>query len=284
MKHIKLITLLFGLLLFGCNQKENKKTVPAHENSAKKKNEKTQKKDNLAADNQKLHKDEIARIKTVIDLFQHQNIEEISNIISFPLERQYPIPKIKDKAAFMQRFREVFDENLIGKIANSNIEQWSVVGWRGIMFDNGVLWITNSDGLITAINYQTAIEKNLRNDLIAQEKEKLHLSIKTFEKPTYKIKTKNYLIRIDVLTTNKYRYASWKTGKKESSKPDIIVDNGVLEFDGSGGNHVITFVNGKYTYKVYRNIIGEENSSDFTVEIEQQGKAILKEEGTLVIE
>ncbi len=89
------------------------------------------------------------------------------------------------------------------------------------------------------------------------------------------------MIRIDKLSDYKYRYASWKTIKIESSKPDIILNNGELEFEGSGGNHVITFSNGKYTYKIYRNIIGEDNSPDITFEVEKDGKIILTEDGTL---
>jgi hypothetical protein len=68
------------------------------------------------------------------------------------------------------------------------------------MLENGVLWMENSDGIITAVNYQSDFEKKLKKYLINKEKENLHSSLKTFESPTYKIKTKNYLIRIDNLT------------------------------------------------------------------------------------
>lgn len=230
---------------------------------------------------EKLDDYKIDNIKNVIALFKQKNIDKISNIISFPLDREYPIPSIKDKKEFRQRFSQVFDKTLVGMIANSKIKQWSEVGWRGIMLDNGIVWIESYDGKITAINYQSASEKKLKKDLIAKEKENLHISLKTFKSPTYKIKTKNYLIRIDKLSDYKYRYASWKTNKTESSKPDIILNNGELEFDGSGGNHVITFSNGIYTYKVYRNIMGEDNSPDITFEVEKDGKIILTEDGTL---
>ena len=150
------------------------------------------------------------------------------------------------------------------------------------MLDNGVVWMTNSDGIITTINYQSDFEKELRKDLIAKDKENLYMSLKTFESPTYKIKTKDYLIRIDELANHSYRYASWKIGKKESSRPDIVIDHGVLKFDGSGGNHVITFFNNDFTYKVYRNIMGSEDTSDITLEIEKDGKNRLTQDGTLV--
>jgi hypothetical protein len=231
---------------------------------------------------EKLDDYKIDNIKNVIALFKQKNIDKISNIISFPLRREYPIPSIKNKNEFRQRFSQVFDKTLVDKIVNSKIKQWSEVGWRGIMLDNGIVWIESYDGKITAVNYQSDFEKKLRIDLIAKEKENLHISLKTFKIPTYKIKTKNYLIRIDELSNYKYRYASWKINKIESSKPDIILNNGELEFQGSGGNHVITFSNGNYTYKVYRNIIGEDNSPDITFEVEKDGKIILTEDGTLI--
>ncbi|SOD11879.1 hypothetical protein SAMN06297358_0380 [Pedobacter xixiisoli] len=277
------MALTFGLLIFGCNQTETKTTIASNEKPTAKTEDKLLKQEK-PDDNEKLADDKIESINNVIELFKSNNVDKISDIISFPLERQYPIPSIKNKNEFNKRFSEVFDKILIDKIANSKIEQWSEVGWRGIMLDNGVLWMANSDGIITAVNYQSDFEKKLRKDLIDREKENLHNSLKTFESPTYKIKTKNYLIRIDELTNDKYRYASWKVSEKETSKPDIILNDGELEFEGSGGNHVITFVQGNYTYKVYRNIIGEESSPDIILEIEKDGKTILSEDGKLTLE
>jgi hypothetical protein len=58
-----------------------------------------------------------------------------------------------------------------------------------------------------------------------------------------------------------------------------------LDFQGSGGNHVIIFTNGNYIYKVYRNIIiGEESTPDITLEIEENGKIILHQNGILIRE
>ena len=232
---------------------------------------------------EKLDESKIANIKNVIDLFKQKNIEDISQNVNFPLRREYPIPEIKNREQFKQRFNEVFDKKLIDKIAHSKAEQWSEVGWRGIMLDNGDIWIDSDEGKIIAVNHQSDFEKKLRKELINKEKENVHSSLKTFESPTYKIKTKNYLIRIDELKNNKYRYASWEISKKESSKPDLILNNGELEFQGSGRNHVITFTNGNYIYKVYRNIIGEENTPDITLEVEENEKKILHQDGTLIL-
>ena len=93
-----------------------------------------------------------------------------------------------------------------------------------------------------------------------------------------------YLIRIDKLTDSRYRYASWKITEKESSKPDIILDNGELEADGNGGNHVITFSKDNYTYKIHRILMGAEGSPEVTLEVEKDGKLILAEDGELIME
>ena len=167
-------------------------------------------------------------------------------------------------------------------MVNSKVEQWSKVGWRGIMLDNGTIWLDESGEKIIAINYQSDSEKQMKEELIVQQKEELHPSLKSFESPKYRIKTKNYLIRIDALGDYQYRYASWKLGEKESSKPDIILSYGKLEYQGSGGNHVFTFLNGDFTYNVYRTIIGGENSAPFSLEIEENGTIILTEDGELV--
>ncbi|WP_293947307.1 MULTISPECIES: hypothetical protein [unclassified Sphingobacterium] len=222
------------------------------------------------------------RISSIISLFKQKNIDDISTIVNYPLKRENPIPDIKNPKEFKQRFREVFDQTLVDLIAHSKPEQWTEVGWRGIMLDNGIVWIDSDNGKITAINYQSTVEKKLRQALIHQQKEHVHSSLKPFKNPVYRLKTETYLIRIDELTNGNYRYASWKIGKKENAPPDLILNTGKVDFEGSGGNHVITFKNGIYTYKIYRNIIGEKNAPDITLIVEKNNRRILRQDGTLI--
>ncbi len=286
MKRPYSIYFLFALLISSCNQQNGKDSATSNvllsatariDSDAPEIQEAMEATDELEV----AEKDSILRM---ISLFKAKNIDAISEKISYPLEREYPIPSIKDKAEFKQRFQEVFDAFLVAKIANSKIEDWSEVGWRGIMLDNGEVWMGNSDGTITGVNYQSEFEKQRKESLIVEVKEKIHPSLKTFRLPTYKIKTKNYLIRIDELENEKYRYASWKVSDNESSKPEIVIQNGTIEFGGSGGNHVITFVNGKYTYKVYRIILGEGNSPEIRLIVEKDGKTILTQDGALILD
>jgi hypothetical protein len=57
-----------------------------------------------------------------------------------------------------------------------------------------------------------------------------------------------------------------------------------LEYQGSGGNLEITFTSGDVVYKINRNIIGEENMPDITLEVEKDGQIILTEDGVLTSE
>ena len=74
------------------------------------------------------------------------------------------------KEEFKERFNEVFDEMLIDKIANSSKDQWSAVGAKGTMLDNGEVWVDDVDGKIIAVNYQSDFELRLKNDLAGKQK------------------------------------------------------------------------------------------------------------------
>src|SRR5690625_1404794 len=118
----------------------------------------------------------------IITFIRKKNIDKITNIIHFPMKREYPIPSIEDEKEFKKRFEEVFDNTLVAKIANSNPKQWSEIGWRGIAFENGDVWLDH-EGKIFAVNYQSEVEKELKEYLIAKEKENLHPSLRDFENP-----------------------------------------------------------------------------------------------------
>ncbi|AYN02437.1 hypothetical protein [Chryseobacterium sp. 3008163] len=235
----------------------------------------------LYAQDDKLSQDKAEKIQTIIHLFKTKNIERISEIVNYPLSREYPLTDIKSKQELMKRFNDIFDQSVIDEISKSKITDWAEVGWRGIMLHQGTMWI-DTDGKITALNHQSVTEKKQRLKLISEQKEMLHSSLKSFKNPQYKFKTKHYLIRIDELENGKYRYASWKNNQNESAKPDIILINGILEFSGSGGNHTITFKKGNFKYIVYRFHIGASDTPEISLSVEENNKEILNEDGQLL--
>jgi hypothetical protein len=289
MKFISLITLCFLILLLGCNQTETKTPEATNEvvdtvaeaTAVTEKEEHPEREEDIEEVGA-LSEEKIANINSLLELFKLNNVKKIADQISFPLHRQYPIPSIKNKPELMKRFNEVFDSVLIQQIVNSRIEQWSDMGWRGIMLEDGTVWLTNSGDFITNVNYQSDFEKKLRRDLVVKDKENLHTSLKNFENPIHKIMTNTSLIRIDEFANHTYRFTSWKIGEAESTKPDIMIEKGEVVYEGSGGNHIFIFKRKNETFKVYRNIIGEDNTPDITLEVEKNGKINITEEGVLV--
>ena len=227
-----------------------------------------------------LNTEQQAQVKKIIQLFQDAKIPEISKHIQYPLQRETPIPAIQNAKQMQTRFHQVFDQHLIKKIASSTSKQWSSVGWRGVMLEDGIIWLNENQ--ISAVNYQTAAEKKLKAQLLAQQKQQLHASIRTFKQPELQFKTSNYRISIDLLNNGQYRYVSWKNNKLISSQPDLVLNQGRVEFKGSGGNHAYLFKSGQYEYRVDRNLIGADDSPEVSLSVTKGNQTVLNQVGDLI--
>jgi len=188
-------------------------------------------------------------VSKTISLFQTMNIEEISNSVAYPLTRSYPIKDITNSTEFIERFDEVFDSGFIQTLATSSLDDWHSMGWRGLMHTSNDFWI-DIDGTILQINHDTERAVQIERELIAKDKAKLHESVNDFERPVGKWLTKSRLFRIDDVGEWNYRLAVWEDGKQFGDKPDVVLFNGVIEPDGSGGNRSFIFVDGNKTYIV----------------------------------
>ncbi|MBB4800870.1 hypothetical protein HNP37_000909 [Flavobacterium nitrogenifigens] len=208
--------------------------------------------------------------------------EAISKRIKFPLKRETPIPSVKDKQDFIKRYNQIFDKVLIQKIIISNpAKDWSEMGWRGIMLNQGDLWI-DTDGKITAINYQSKAEEELKNSLIANQKKTVNASLSKFKKPIAILETSKFRIRIDDLGNNNYRYASWSIKKKMTDTPDLIIENGIFFGDGTGGTHLYEFKKGNFRYECHFIVLGEKNSPSAALLVFESDKQILMQNAKIV--
>ncbi len=230
---------------------------------------------------QELKKEYQKTVKTFVDCIKSNNTNKLKTLIAYPLRREYPLSDIKDENEFTRRYNEIFDDSLKELIITSDIEKgWSSVGWRGIMLNNGIIWL-DYNGRLIAINYQSKFEREQRIKLIENEKKSINKSIRDFAEPILIIETEKFKIRIDKLYNGKYRYASWSVNSKMIEKPDLIIKNGIWIPEGSGGNHRYEFTNDNYKYICVINVIGTIDTPPAELVIYKNDKEILNESGQI---
>ena len=231
---------------------------------------------------QELNANQKEHVTTFIQNFKNKDIDAIAKNVTYPLRRKYPVAAIKDEKDFIKNYKQLFDSDLENKIINSDLNaDWSTVGWRGIMFNNGDLWLDYGGNLI-ALNYQTKVEVDIEDKLIAQDKDGVYKTLKNFERPVLILETSKFRIRIDELKDHKYRYASWTIASKMTDKPSLILYNGTFIAEGSGGNHKYVFKNGKYSYECYINVLGASDTPPANLIVYKNGKEILSQRATLI--
>jgi len=231
---------------------------------------------------QQLNPEDKPELEKFISAFASNDLGEILPYITYPLRRQYPLPDIKNDVEFIYAFNTIFDDSLIHEITNSNIdEDWSRVGWRGIMLHHGSIWLTE-DYKLKAVNAQSTQESLIRNAIIDRDRALIHESLNNYSYPVLVVHSKLHLIRIDEMADYTYRYAVWPMTSNFSNKPDLIIENGELEYQGSGGNHVYNFVNGDYTYELYIDVLGESDSPEAHLTVKKIGKEIMNSRGTII--
>lgn len=97
----------------------------------------------------------------------------------------------------MEKFEEIFNSNFFDTISRIDTESdWFLVGWRGTMLNDGILWITD-DYKIRAINYSSELGRQNRNRLIQLQAEELPSEQKDFDEPILNWYTEDFQIRVD---------------------------------------------------------------------------------------
>lgn len=231
---------------------------------------------------EELKEEYVDLVQPFINCIKNDDFKTLSSLISYPLKRAYPIPSIKDSAELRTRFSEVFDDSLIALIVHSDVKKdWEEMGWRGIMLASGAVWI-QFDGTVTAVNYQSKVEEKMQTELIEKDRKSLHTSLQEFAAPDLIMETSKFRVRIDEMPDGTYRYASWGINKQMSDQPDLILKNGMLEFDGSGGNHHFVFKNKNYDYICWIFLLGSKETPDARLEVLAGEKVILNQEAEII--
>lgn len=222
-------------------------------------------------------------VKKFIDYVKAGNKEALAGITAYPLKREYPIPDIYDKKEFVARYKEIFNDSLVKLIIKSRpADDWSEMGWRGIMLLDGVIWL-DQDGKLIAVNTQSPFERKKKAALIAEDKKHLYPSVRNFLRPICIIETNKYRIRIDEMSDGKYRYSSWLLKNKMSEKPDLVLENGQIVFDGNEGNCHFEFKKDEYKYVCDIIEIGEDTSPPADLFVYKNEKEILYQRANKLI-
>lgn len=172
-----------------------------------------------------------------------------SSYFSYPIEFEYPIPPIKDSVEFIKKFFEIFDEDIRHKMLKAKTQGWSEVGWRGYMFDNGMLW-SSDEKHITTVNYESKYLKTVRDSLIKEELMSLDVSLQGnwFPVAVYYCKKDRTIARIDkeILEQGdgRYRLALFDGISDLKGKPTVLL-YGTLELQGSMANEYYQFADSK---------------------------------------
>jgi len=90
----------------------------------------------------------------------------------------------------------------------------------------------------------------------ASEVAEPHESLSEYSSAILQWRTDNFLVRVDEMNGQSYRYASWSADASQEDEPDLVLYGGELVWDGSGGNRHYEFTNDEYRYEVHLAYIG----------------------------
>ena len=119
----------------------------------------------------------------IVDFTQalrQNNRSAIAKMIAYPLSQPYPLQDIANEKEFIKHYNRIFPKSLLQRLDTSTMDDWSQVGWRGIMFCNGHIWIDLFDSGVKIRTVNSDIDDNpqLYTDLEnARQKERTLLGI-----------------------------------------------------------------------------------------------------------
>ncbi len=156
------------------------------------------------------------------------------------------------------------------------------MGWRGTCYKDGLVWL-EQDGKLRALNRTSKAEMAEIEARMARIKKQVHPSVAHFKAPISEVQTASFRIRLDELDNGKIRYAAWKRPNGTETAPSLVLDNGRIDVQGSGGNHAYVFENSGYVYEVYFQVLGTGEEPPVVLRV-YQGERLLSEQAGEIIQ
>ena len=95
-------------------------------------------------------------IKHFVKALAERDADALKEHVGFPFKREYPLHPIKTIEEFVAAIPQLFEEEDIKGM--QDIDEWESVGWRGYMYKNGLVWLSE-DFCLTAAGGWRGSEK-----------------------------------------------------------------------------------------------------------------------------
>lgn len=167
-----LFYLLMCLMLLSCKHQrtENQTTTSNEEQSVE------FQKDTIQADSILIDEEEIEAkrleewygedIQTITDAIIHRKKEVLANHTNYPYWQPYPLKHIESPEEFIRHFDRIVPDTMPTLLQNSSLSDWNRMGYRGVMYGNGSIWL-DEDGRLRSIGYPGLRAKKKEIDLEA---------------------------------------------------------------------------------------------------------------------
>lgn len=137
----------------------------------------------------------VAIMKSIVD----GDAKTLASLAVYPIERRYPLHNIVSPSDMVKRFDLFFDQEFRDRMKSSKASDWHSYGWRGYSYgEDNALWVYDS---LTIINYYSAQEKALYDQLVKKEMASLHESLRGngwYPFCCYKNLTDGSIVRVDI--------------------------------------------------------------------------------------
>lgn len=190
-----------------------------------------------------------AGVKRLVSLVASDDSVGFSKIVSYPLQRPYPLKDIEDEKEMQAYYHYLVDDSLRNAITHAGPSNWSEYGWRGWSLDDGrYVWI---DDNVYAVNYISRHERHMLDSLTRSEIASLAPELRSGWHPVMCLKNDSdgTVYRIDSVDSNHdgtpdgtgYRLAVYNPATDLHGVPDHLI-NGELTTEGTAGVATFAFV------------------------------------------
>jgi hypothetical protein len=190
---------------------------------------------------------DVKTIEKFLAFAQQGQKKEAAEMVRFPIRRKKPLSPISNAQEFIAHFDDFFNPTTLAAVEANKADLME--SWRGTSIAGGSIYADG--GKIIAINLETEKQTADAAKALAAEQKTVHSSVDKYEEISFACNTPAHWVRVQrTLGAERYRYVSWRPGEKMSAVPELVLENGDAEVQGSGGGIIYRFEDGKTTYEV----------------------------------